>query len=122
MTYKELLESIRHRWKGIATTDPKVDDLKRLVHHGLLDIKAHCPMAFLDDRGSIVALKNETDFFRDWNEDENVPLPPELYEAVIAFALWKLYIRDQSDVRDQSVTSMMRRDYFDALGIQQAGG
>lgn len=120
MTYAELISAVRYRWKGISTTDPDDDALKALVHHGLCSIKTHCPMAFLDDRGRLMSIPNETDFIKDWNDnvDNDVPLSPEFYEAIIVFCLWKLYLRDQNDVRDQSVTSMMRRDYLAALGME----
>lgn len=124
MTYEQLVSAIRFRWKGISSTDPDETALKSIVHHGLCDIKSRCPAAFFDDRGRIVRLPDETDFLKDWDENRNeeIPLPPELYGAIISFALWTLYVRDQNDLRDQSVAGMMRRDYLDALGIQQAGG
>lgn len=118
MTFKQLIDTVRYRWKGISTTDPDDEALKHLVHHGLCSIKSHCPMAFLDDSGRMVRIASESDFIRDWDGEDDVPLPSELYEAIVAFCMWKLYTRDQNDVRDQSVTSMMRRDYLAALGVE----
>ena len=122
MTLKQLIDTVRYRWKGISTTDPDNEALKHLVQHGLVDIKSHCPMAFLDAEGRRVWIKNESDFVHDWNDNDDVPIPDELLGSLVTYCLWQLYIRDQNDVRDRSIAAMMRRDYLESLGIPAGGG
>lgn len=121
MTNAQIIEAVRYRWKGISSTDPDDAALKRVVHQGLQSIRSNCPMAFLDARGRLTSLDNETDFVNNWQDGDDVPVPEEFTEPLVLYVLWTLYTRDQNDVRDQSVCETMRRNYFESLGIGVGG-